>query len=183
MNQIIIGVFDKFAALFGLIILSFPLFFITTFAYIDTRSPFFSQKRVGKNGNAFILLKFRTMKPGTASVGTHMIDPDAITRFGKFLRKTKIDELPQLINVLKGDMSLVGPRPCLPIQNELIRERSKRNVYRYKPGITGLAQINSIDMSSPRKLAKVDSLMLDEMTLCFYFYLILKTLSGSGKRR
>src|SRR5215469_1490888 len=104
-------------------------------------SPLFRQARVGRHQKPFVLVKFRTMKPGTASVASHLVDVTSITRWGRFLRQTKLDELPQLWNVLKGEMSLVGPRPCLFNQEELIRERAQRGVFEARPGITGLAQI------------------------------------------
>ena len=99
-----------------------------------------------------------------------------ITKFGNFLRVTKLDEVPQLFNVLVGDMSLVGPRPCLVNQKKLIREREKRGVFKVKPGITGLAQISGINMKTPILLAKTDLKMIRDMNLYFYFYYILKTL-------
>ncbi len=147
----------------------------------DTGSPLFIQTRLGKNQRPFNLLKFRTMRIGTAQVGTHLASANDITRFGNFLRKTKLDELPQLLNVIKGDMSLVGPRPGLPTQIELKSEREKRRIFNYKPGITGLAQINEVDMSTPRKLSRYDALMLKKLNLCAYFQLLLATISGKGQ--
>jgi O-antigen biosynthesis protein WbqP len=123
----------------------------------------------------FTLIKFRTMKIGTLSAGTHLINSSNITRFGHFLRKFKLDELPQLLNVLMGHMSLVGPRPCLPNQRRLIVERKKRGVYKVKPGITGLAQVSGINMSRPVLLAKTDLKMIKQMSLYYYFYYIFKT--------
>jgi lipopolysaccharide/colanic/teichoic acid biosynthesis glycosyltransferase len=138
------------------------------------------QERVGRNKIPFILIKFRTMKVDTASVATHLASTSSITPFGHFLRKTKLDELPQLWNVLTGDMSLVGPRPGLFNQEELTQARSAKNVYSIRPGITGLAQVNEIDMSTPELLAKTDKEMIDTLTLKNYFKYILMTVSGSG---
>jgi lipopolysaccharide/colanic/teichoic acid biosynthesis glycosyltransferase len=127
-----------------------------------------------------MLVKFRTMKVGTRSVATHLAKASAITPFGKFLRRTKLDELPQLWNVLKGEMSLVGPRPCLFNQQELIDEREKRGVYTLRPGITGLAQVNEIDMSTPELLAKTDAEMIKNLTIGKYFSYIIQTVTGKG---
>ena len=146
----------------------------------DTGSPLFFQQRVGRDQRRFTLVKFRTMSINTSSVGTHLVDTSNITKLGSFLRKTKLDELPQLFNVLLGHMSLVGPRPCLPNQTELLDERSKRGVYKVRPGVTGLAQVNEIDMSTPRKLARYDQLMINSMDLKLYVKLIIDTALGKG---
>ncbi len=148
--------------------------------WFDNRSPLFRQQRVGRYQQPFMLMKFRTMRLDTASVATHLADASAITRFGRFLRRTKLDELPQLWNVLKGDMSLVGPRPCLFNQEELIAERAKRDVFNIRPGITGLAQIQGIDMSTPELLAKTDAEMLKRLDLMSYFRFICLTVLGKG---
>ncbi|MFP4245441.1 MAG: sugar transferase, partial [Ectothiorhodospira sp.] len=118
--------------------------------------------------------------PDTASVATHLASASAITPFGRFLRRTKLDELPQLWNVLKGEMSLVGPRPCLPNQEELIAERERRGVFNVRPGITGLAQVNGIDMSDPARLAEVDEQMVKHQTLRDYFRYLFLTATGKG---
>jgi lipopolysaccharide/colanic/teichoic acid biosynthesis glycosyltransferase len=175
-----IRLFDLLFSLAG-IIFGMPIFFIIYLVGLfDTRSPIFRQQRVGRNQKPFILVKFRTMRPDTASVASHLADASAITRTGAFLRKTKLDELPQLWNVLKGDMSLVGPRPCLFNQTELIFERESRGVFEVRPGITGLAQINSIDMSTPKLLAETDARMIQRLTLHLYFKYILMTVAGKG---
>ncbi len=149
--------------------------------YFDTGSPLFRQERVGRQRRSFTLVKFRTMRPDTASVASHLADASAVTPFGRFLRRTKLDELPQLWNVLKGEMSLVGPRPCLFNQQELIEERQRRGVFEARPGITGLAQVNEIDMSTPALLAETDQKMLDDLTLRDYFRYIVQTVLGKGK--
>jgi lipopolysaccharide/colanic/teichoic acid biosynthesis glycosyltransferase len=143
-------------------------------------SPFFRQERVGVNQKPFNLLKFRTMHTNTESVATHLVKVSAITRWGWFLRKSKLDELPQLFNVLKGDMSFVGPRPNLFNQLELIEERAKRGAYSVRPGITGLAQINKIDMSTPQLLAETDAKMIDHLNVWYYFKYIFLTVFGKG---
>lgn len=147
----------------------------------DTGSPIFKQERVGKNQKPFNLYKFRTMKVGTQSVASHLASQSSITKFGAFLRKSKLDELPQLVNVFLGDMSLVGPRPNLFNQAELIKERDSRGIYNYLPGITGLAQINEIDMSTPKELAIKDAEMLENLTVSDYFGYIFATVGGKGQ--
>jgi len=172
--------FDVCFSLVGLVV-GFPLLVVLyVVGYFDTGSPLFLQQRVGRHKKAFTLIKFRTMKTDTASVASHLVNASAITRFGTFLRKTKLDELPQLWNVLKGEMSLVGPRPCLFNQHELISEREQRQVFDYRPGITGLAQVSEIDMSTPELLAKTDQDMLKHLSVKKYFSYILQTVSGKG---
>ncbi|WP_259365180.1 hybrid nucleoside-diphosphate sugar epimerase/sugar transferase [Psychrobacter sp. GP33] len=163
------------------LVLTFPLLVIISgMGYFDTGSPLLIQERIGKNQKPFKLVKFRTMKVNTVSVASHLVDSTSITKLGAFLRKTKIDELPQLLNVLKGEMSITGPRPNLPNQQELINERESLGVYDVLPGITGLAQINNIDMSTPKLLARTDKEMIDTMSLKNYFSYIIKTALGSG---
>ncbi len=172
--------FDILFSLLGLVIGSPVLILLFLIGLFDTRSPLFFQVRVGKNRRPFTLVKFRTMRLGTTSVATHLADGLDITRYGAFLRRTKLDELPQLWNVLKGDMSLVGPRPCLFTQDELIHERDIRGVLNARPGITGLAQVKGIDMSTPKKLAEIDAEMLNHLNISSYFSFILMTLMGKG---
>lgn len=176
-----IRVFDLAFSLLGLVF-GFPvLLLLVLIGLFDTGSPIFRQERVGRNKKLFTLVKFRTMRKDTASVATHLASSSSITKFGHFLRKTKLDELPQLWNVLKGDMSLVGPRPCLPNQPELIVERERRGVFAVRPGITGLAQVNEIDMSTPELLAKVDAQMIDALNFKKYFSYIFQTALGKGR--
>ena len=171
---------DFTAAFFG-IVLSLPIFAaVYIIGLFDTGSPLFFQQRVGKNKKSFTLIKFRTMSVETKSVASHLASTSSITKLGAFLRKTKLDELPQLWNVLTGDMSLVGPRPNLYNQEELITARSNKSVYDVRPGITGLAQIQNIDMSTPEKLARTDAIMIKKMSLKNYFLYIIKTVTGSG---
>ena len=173
--------FDVVLSLAGLVV-SAPVFLLLfVLVWFDTKFPLFRQERVGRHQKPFTLVKFRTMRPDTASVATHLADASAVTKLGCFLRRSKLDELPQLWNVLKGEMSLVGPRPCLFNQAELIEERAARGVFAARPGITGLAQINGIDMSTPRLLAETDALMLRELDLSAYFSYIFKTVTGAGR--
>jgi O-antigen biosynthesis protein WbqP len=173
-------IFDTLFAFFGLLFLSPLLMLLWAIGWFDNRSPLFRQQRVGRNQTPFVLVKFRTMRPDTAFVATHLADASAITPFGRFLRRTKLDELPQLWNVLWGDMSLVGPRPCLLNQQELIAQRAALGVFRARPGITGLAQIQGIDMSTPELLAKTDAQMLASLGLADYFRYIVLTVLGRG---
>jgi len=168
-----------FSAL-GLLFLCPILLVICIVGWLETRSPIFRQERVGRHKKPFVLVKFRTMRPDTPSVASHLANASAITPLGRFLRRTKLDELPQLWNVLKGEMSLVGPRPCLFNQEELIQERAARNVFDARPGITGLAQVQEIDMSTPKLLAKTDAQMLETLSTKDYFLYILMTLTGKG---
>jgi O-antigen biosynthesis protein WbqP len=172
--------FDICFSFIGLLLLSPILLVLIVIGYFDTGSPIFHQKRVGKDKKAFSLMKFRSMHLNAPSIATHLVSASAITTFGGFLRKTKLDELPQLLNVLIGDMSLVGPRPNLFNQEDLIEERDLRGVYSVRPGITGLAQIKKIDMSNPKLLAETDSLMIKDLTLVGYIKFILLTIVGNG---
>lgn len=148
---------------------------------IDSPGPaFFRQQRVGRGGRVFTLVKIRTMASGTPNVASHEVGTSYVTKVGAFLRRSKIDELPQIAAVLAGDMSFVGPRPCLPSQTDLIREREARGVYTVLPGITGPAQIAGVDMSTPVKLAEIDALYVQERTLLGDLQLIVRTALGGG---
>jgi lipopolysaccharide/colanic/teichoic acid biosynthesis glycosyltransferase len=175
-------ILDIILSLLGIIISSpvlFPVFLISII--FQPGSPLFYQQRVGRHERLFTLLKLRTMSPDTESVGTHEVNPNQVTAWGRLLRKAKIDELPQLWNVLKGEMSLVGPRPCLPNQIELIEARRKLAVLTILPGITGLAQIRGIDMSTPDLLAKTDVEMIRTLNVASYFKYIFLTACGWGR--
>ena len=174
-------VFDFLFSLLGLIVGLPVLLVIYVVDMIDTGSPLFKQERVGRNQKPFTLVKFRTMRVGTASVASHLADTAAITPIGHFLRRTKLDELPQLWNVLWGDMSLVGPRPGLFNQQALLQARQQHGVFAARPGITGLAQVSGIDMSTPELLAQTDAKMLATLNLANYFRYILQTVTGKGQ--
>ena len=176
-----IRLLDFLAAFFGLILLLPLILIIALILFTEHRKPFFIQKRVGKDQKLFTLIKFRSMSPKAVNLPTHEISADLITKTGKFIRATKLDELPQLLNVLKGEMSLVGPRPCLPTQEELISERASRGVFSLRPGITGPAQVQNIDMSTPTKLAIEDSKMVGNLKVSDYFKYVLMTVTGSGQ--
>ena len=164
----------------GLFVL-FPLLItIYIIALLDTGAPLYRQERVGRYKQPFILIKFRTMRRNTISVASHLADATAITRLGHFLRRNKLDEIPQFWNVLRGEMSLVGPRPGLRNQSDLTAAREKLDVFAVCPGITGLAQINDIDMSTPELLAETDARMISEMSVRNYFKYIFLTFIGKG---
>jgi lipopolysaccharide/colanic/teichoic acid biosynthesis glycosyltransferase len=176
----VIRTLDFLFSLLGLVF-GFPVLLVLyVIGLFDTGSPVFRQERVGRYKKSFTLVKFRTMSVDTASVASHLASSSSITKFGYFLRRTKLDELPQLWNVLKGEMSLVGPRPCLFNQEELIQEREQRGVLAVRPGVTGLAQVNDIDMSTPKLLAETDAKMLTNLTVPAYFKYIFMTVSGKG---
>lgn len=172
--------FDIVFSFLGLLLLSPLILVLFIIGMFDTGSPLFLQERVGLNKKPFQILKFRSMYVSTQSVATHLVEVSAITKWGSFLRKSKLDELPQLLNVLLGDMSFVGPRPNLFNQLELFEERSKRGVYSVRPGITGLAQILKVDMSTPQRLAEMDAKMIDHLNVWYYFKYIFFTVFGRG---
>jgi O-antigen biosynthesis protein WbqP len=172
--------FDILFSFCGLLILSPIIIILYIIGLFDTGSPLFRQERVGLNQTPFMLLKFRSMHVNTKAVATHLVQVSSITKWGSFLRKSKLDELPQLFNVLVGDMSFVGPRPNLFNQIELIDARDKKGVYSVRPGITGLAQINKIDMSTPQLLAETDEKMIKYLNIIHYFKYIFLTIFGNG---
>lgn len=140
----------------------------------------FRQRRIGLNGQEFTCYKFRTMHLSAPNVATHEAPASVVTPLGSILRRTKIDELPQVFNIFANEMSFVGPRPCLPTQTELIDERRNRAVLSLKPGITGLAQVNDIDMSDPITLAACDERYVKLRSIIFDLKLMLMTVSGKG---
>ena len=149
---------------------------------VESKGPgLFMQERVGQHGDLITVYKFRTMHVGTREAGTHEIAASAVTRVGRLLRRTKIDELPQVINIFRNELSLVGPRPCLPSQTELVDARGAAGVLTVKPGITGLAQVNAIDMSDPYVLTEWDSRYLTERSVGLDLRIIVSTFAGSGR--
>jgi lipopolysaccharide/colanic/teichoic acid biosynthesis glycosyltransferase len=144
-------------------------------------SPLLAQQRVGRGQRTFRMLKIRTMQRDTPQVGSHDVGRASITRVGAVLRRLKLDELPQLLNVIGGSMSLVGPRPCLPSQSVLIAERERRGVFALKPGVTGPAQLMGIDMSTPERLAEVEAGYFSRSTPLGELGLIVRTFVGKGR--
>jgi O-antigen biosynthesis protein WbqP len=141
----------------------------------------FAQVRVGRFEREFVCYKVRTMFLDTKSAGTHEVSSSAVTPIGRFLRSSKIDELPQLWNVVRGEMSLVGPRPGLPVQTALIEARRKRDVYSIRPGVTGPGQVAGVDMADPERLAQVDSAFVQRPTFPAYLRYIILTVLGAGQ--
>ena len=165
-----------------LLVVSSPILLLIIVA-IRLQSPgnaIFAQIRVGKNGRPFTCYKLRTMHSGTANLPSHQVQASAVTALGDYLRRLKIDEVPQLWNVLIGDMSLVGPRPCLPSQIELVEARRRLGVLGVRPGITGLAQVSGVDMSDANRLAEIDAQYVRSQSLLGDFSLIWSTLRGKG---
>lgn len=172
-------IFDLLVSLM-VFVLILPIFIIITFMIkIESKgSPFFIQKRIGKNKKTFSIFKFRTMKIDTPKDSpTHLLKnpDDHITKIGKFLRKSSLDELPQLINIIKGDMSIVGPRPALWNQYDLIEERDKYGANNIRPGLTGLAQISGRDELSIELKSKYDGEYVKKIIFINDLSIILKT--------
>lgn len=168
----------SFALIFGLGLIVMLVWLLIK---IDSPGPgLFAQIRIGRNGSLFTCYKLRTMKLGTLQLGTHEQTEGQITRIGSFLRKFKFDEIPQVINILKGEMTLVGPRPCLPVQTNLISERKDLRVLDALPGITGLSQVQNIDMSNPSILAHCDAKYLKLRSILLDIKIIIATIRGRG---
>jgi O-antigen biosynthesis protein WbqP len=149
--------------------------------FVDGVPPIFRQTRVGMHNKTFKLYKLRTMNVETRQVATHEIEKSHITRTGAFLRRIKVDELPQIFNVLNGTMSFVGPRPCLPSQVELITARTNLGVMAVRPGITGPSQIKGLDMSTPLDLAASDATYLTNWSLYRDLTYLFATVVGAGR--
>ena len=187
-NNYIKRVIDIILSLVGLILLSPVFIILCLWIKLDSKGPIlFKQKRFGKNKTFFYIYKFRTMRTDTPSdMPTHMLsDPDQyITRAGKFLRKTSLDELPQIINILKGEMAIIGPRPALWNQDDLIAERDRYHANDIKPGLTGWAQINGRDELEIEVKAKLDGDYVKHMSFLFdmkcFFGTITSVLKHDG---
>lgn len=179
---------DFILSFLGLTMLLIPLALVALVVYIDDPGTvFFSQKRVGRNGKLFRLYKFRTMKMDTPKymATKNVDDPDKyITRVGRVLRKLSLDEIPQLFNVLKGDMSLVGPRPLIPNEEEIHTMRDRFGVYSVRPGVTGLAQINGRDLVTPAQKVHWDVKYVENfgfrMDLKILLLTVPRVFGGSG---
>lgn len=149
---------------------------------LDSKGPIlFRQTRVGLDERPFTIFKFRTMRFDMDDRASHEASRFMITRVGRILRLTKIDELPQILNVLSGSMSFVGPRPCLYSQEQLIHLRRQKRVFQCRPGITGLAQLSGVDMSNPEKLSTIDAEYSQNRSNLNDVLIILKTVLGHGR--
>lgn len=147
----------------------------------DRANPFFVQRRLGHDGQTFRLIKLRTMRVGTGDLPSHQTARGSVTRTGAIFRRTKLDEIPQIWNVLRGEMSFVGPRPGLPTQLELAECRRRLGVDRLLPGITGVAQVQGLDMSTPEHLAQVDATYIGDWSLGRDMALLWQTAMGGGQ--
>lgn len=173
--------FDIFCSLLAIIVFSPIYIIISILIKCTSKGPIlFKQKRIGKNKKYFYIYKFRTMKVDTPKdVATHLLDnPDAhITKIGKILRKTSLDEIPQAFNILFGKMSIIGPRPALWNQYDLIEERDKYNVHVLKPGLSGWAQCNGRDTISIEKKAELDGVYIKKFNFWFDIKILFKTIA------
>lgn len=176
-----IRVFDIALSAVGLIVSSPLMVAAAMIVAATSRGPvIFAQTRMGRHKRHFTCYKLRTMTNDAPQAASHEVSRAHITKVGHWLRRTKLDELPQLWNVLRGDMSLVGPRPCLPGQIILIQERDRRGLYNVRPGITGPGQVAGLDMSEPERLARADEEWLKRHDMKSYFRFIAMTALGSG---
>lgn len=161
-----------------LLICLFPIFLIIAIIiYADDRGPFiFKQKRIGVDGQEFDFYKFRSMPLNTPIVQSSETNKIKITKFGKFIRRTNLDELPQFYNVLKGDMSFIGPRPPIPSQIDLIGYRKSNGAIKLRPGLTGLAQVNSFDGMTPFQKSEYDGIYAKSISFRTDIKILLKTI-------
>lgn len=173
---------DLIFALSVFLFLNWLLLIFWVLIRLDSQGPgIFAQQRVGRYGKVFTCYKFRTMADGTPQAGSHEVTSASVTGIGRVMRRTKIDELPQIWNIFRNEISLVGPRPCLPAQELLIKERNDRGVLTIKPGITGYSQINDVDMSEPSKLAEFDARYKALRSIILYLRIIISTAIGGGQ--
>lgn len=164
-----------------LVLTSWIMALAAVFIRLESKgSGLFMQKRVGLNGETFTCLKLRTMHKGTPQADSHMVGQSAITRVGAFLRKSKIDELPQLLNILRGDLSFVGPRPCIESLQDVIARRASSKIFDIKPGLTGLAQVRQQDTSVPDAMISSEVLYAASRNLVLDIKIMLATAFGRG---
>lgn len=167
---------DVLLSIVMMLVLCVPMLVITLISIASQGTPvLLRQKRYGKDGKVFEILKFRTMKNGTPNVASDNVDATRITAWGNFLRRTSIDELPQLWNILKGDMSFIGPRPLIVEEQQAHELRTKYGIYRVRPGITGWAQVNGRDFVTLEQKTQFDAEYIEKASLAFDFKIVLKS--------
>lgn len=172
----IVVVLKKLICLIGLILISPLLALCCIFILIEDGLPFFfKQERIGLYQKNFTIYKIRTLKKSAPQVGTHELEESFKLKAGKIIRTMKLDEFPQLLNVIKGELNLVGPRPGLISQIKLKESRERLGIFEFTPGITGLSQILGYDMSNPDKLAAVDKIYIQNHTMALDMILLLGT--------
>ena len=172
-----------FICIIGLLIISPFLFFAAIAIIIEDGMPvLFTQERIGKDQSIFKIIKIRTLKIGAPNIGTHQLENKYKLKCGKLIRKIKLDEFPQLINVLRGDINLIGPRPGLVSQIDLTQNRNAKGIYEIKPGITGLSQVLGYDMSDPAKLAEIDKIYIQKQSLYVDFLILICTFMPFTKK-
>jgi lipopolysaccharide/colanic/teichoic acid biosynthesis glycosyltransferase len=173
--------FDFIAALVLLVFCAPIILLLLLLVRLESRgNPLFIQERVGRRRKPFRIYKLRTMLPGTVNIASHKIGAGRVTRLGGVLRRLKLDELPQLWNVINGSMSLVGPRPCLFSQEELIGARDRHGLFEFRPGVTGPAQLVNLDMSQPVRLSEVEAKYFHGSTWLSDIGILVRTFLGHG---
>ncbi len=167
---------DILIATLGIILLSPVYLLIAVLIYSHDRSPvLFKQQRIGKGGRPFLFLKFRSMPVNTPNIVSTQAQQLRVTPVGKIIRRTNLDELPQFWNVIKGDMSIIGPRPCIPSQTALIEMRTKNGSIHLRPGLTGWAQVNAYDHMPEEEKARLDGAYYDNLSFLMDIKIVLKT--------
>lgn len=175
--------FDIIICVIGLSILAVPmLILVVTVRLTSSGGGLLAQQRIGRHRIPFVCYKIRTMYADTRVAATHEVSAASVTPIGRWLRRMKLDELPQLWNVLRGDMSLVGPRPCLPTQLELIEKRWRKGVFEVRPGITGKAQVLGVDMSDPELLSQFDAEYVQEQTFFGDLAILVQTFGRKARK-
>ena len=183
MKQVIIIVLRNFICLTGLILISPLLLVCCSLIFLEDGLPFFfKQQRLGLHQSVFKIYKLRTLRKSAPQVGTHELNESFKLRIGKIIRTLKLDEFPQLLNVVRGELNLVGPRPGLDSQIKLRESRELLSIFETKPGITGLSQILGYDMSNPEELAEVDKIYVENYSVILDLMILLGTFTSAPRR-
>tara|TARA_B110000003_G_C16615636_1_gene521186 strand:+ start:558 stop:1157 length:600 start_codon:yes stop_codon:yes gene_type:complete len=179
----LISLMRNIVCILGLICVAPFLILASLALFIEDGLPiFFIQDRLGKNQKKFQIIKIRTLKNATPHIGTHELDSRHQLVVGRVIRKIKLDEFPQLINVIKGDINLIGPRPGLPNQHLLLQNREQRGVFNIKPGVTGLAQVMGYDMSNPEELSRIDEMYASKRSFYINTLILMATFISLPKK-